>query len=509
MPQNYNACFPATTPPTLYTGTGTTTTFATGFPSLKQNDVVVFTGDNTTGVWNQTPQADYSVNSQNANNVPQVVFNTAPGTDVLITRRTDLCVLVRNFQAGQSIRAQDLNNAFLQQLYLHQEMYSFLEQQFGGPLIPDGSTLQDTFWNKTTDTLDSGEAWVSDDSHIATTAAGDARWLNSTGGDIVGGDGITVVEGGGNVTISQETLAPSPAGTFTQANIVVDDMGRITSAVSGGGGAGGGSVTVVADVTALNAAFAATPVGDVVQVADTTDIDTATVPAINFLPAAGTIEGGYGPGVRCNLVRAAADWTFMNLVFPNTDTRYVNITGDTMTGFLTLNADPTQAMHAATRQYVDAQIPAPVVVNDGALTVTGGTNLTATVTGGGFTANKATATGITLDVDDAFILNTGDNMGGALTYTPGTISNGVAWPIGSNNIFDCAGAFDVPEPAAGFNTNLTGIIRFAAPPSGWTTANGIFQFSGGTPPTMTGACIVPYITSGTNVLIGQPTTNIS
>ena len=109
------------------------------------------------------PQTDYAVNSQNANNVPQVVFNTAPGTDVLITRRTDLCVLVRNFQAGQSIRAQDLNNAFLQQLYLHQEMYSFLEQQFGGPLIPDGSTLQDTFWNKTTDVIDSGEAWVADD----------------------------------------------------------------------------------------------------------------------------------------------------------------------------------------------------------------------------------------------------------------------------------------------------------------------------------------------------------
>ena len=505
MPQNYNACFPATTPPTLYTGTGTTTTFATGFPSLKQNDVVVFTGDNTTGVWNQAPQTDYAVNSQNANNVPQVVFNTAPGTDVLITRRTDLCVLVRNFQAGQSIRAQDLNNAFLQQLYLHQEMYSFLEQQFGGPLIPDGSTLQDTFWNKTTDVIDSGEAWVADDSHIATTLAGDNRWLNATGGNVIGGDGITVVEGGGNVTISQETLAPSPAGTFTQANIVVDDMGRITSAVSGGGGAGGGSVTVVADVAALNAAFAATPVGDVVQVADTTNIDTATVPAINFLPAAGTIEGGYGPNVRCNLVRAVADWTFMNLVFPNTDVRYVNITGDTMTGFLTLNADPTQAMHAATRQYVDAQATNP---GNGALTVDG-TNITVTTTGGQFTANKADATSLDIAIDDVFILNTGDNMGGALTYTPGTIADGVAWPIGSNNIFDCAGAFDVPEPAAGFNQNLTGIIRFAAPPSGWATANSIFQFSGGTPPTMTGACIVPYITSGTNVLIGQPTTNIS
>src|SRR5690606_5825082 len=32
---------------------------------------------------------------------------------------------------------------------------------------------------------------------------------------------------------------------------------------------------------------------------------------------------------------------------------YVNVSGDTMTGFLTLNADPTDALHAATKQYVD------------------------------------------------------------------------------------------------------------------------------------------------------------
>jgi hypothetical protein len=38
------------------------------------------------------------------------------------------------------------------------------------------------------------------------------------------------------------------------------------------------------------------------------------------------------------------------------DARWVNVTGDTMTGFLTLNADPTAALMAATRQYVDAQI---------------------------------------------------------------------------------------------------------------------------------------------------------
>lgn len=36
------------------------------------------------------------------------------------------------------------------------------------------------------------------------------------------------------------------------------------------------------------------------------------------------------------------------------DATYINVSGDTMTGFLTLNADPSTALHAATKQYVDA-----------------------------------------------------------------------------------------------------------------------------------------------------------
>jgi phage-related tail fiber protein len=38
------------------------------------------------------------------------------------------------------------------------------------------------------------------------------------------------------------------------------------------------------------------------------------------------------------------------------DTRFVNTSGDTMTGFLTLHADPTDAMHATTKQYVDMAV---------------------------------------------------------------------------------------------------------------------------------------------------------
>src|SRR3954471_12767037 len=38
-----------------------------------------------------------------------------------------------------------------------------------------------------------------------------------------------------------------------------------------------------------------------------------------------------------------------------TDARYVNTSGDTMTGALTLAADPTGVLQAATKQYVDTK----------------------------------------------------------------------------------------------------------------------------------------------------------
>lgn len=54
------------------------------------------------------------------------------------------------------------------------------------------------------------------------------------------------------------------------------------------------------------------------------------------------------------------------------DGRFVKKGGDTMTGVLTLSADPTQAMHASTKQYVDNQITqASAAIQSG--TVDGGT----------------------------------------------------------------------------------------------------------------------------------------
>jgi hypothetical protein len=54
-----------------------------------------------------------------------------------------------------------------------------------------------------------------------------------------------------------------------------------------------------------------------------------------------------------NLGNATAATDALNM--QTADARYVNVTGDTMTGFLTLNANPTSNLHAATKQYVVAK----------------------------------------------------------------------------------------------------------------------------------------------------------
>ncbi len=58
-----------------------------------------------------------------------------------------------------------------------------------------------------------------------------------------------------------------------------------------------------------------------------------------------------------------AAWVGMTGLESGTSSEYLPLAGGTMTGFLTLHADPTAALHSATKQYVDAgigAIPPPV-----------------------------------------------------------------------------------------------------------------------------------------------------
>ena len=129
-----------------YTGNGSTTSYALTFQYIDEDDIKVsLNGTDTTA---------YTLA-----NATTVLFNTAPanGVAIRIYRRTNVDSLKATFFAGSAIRAQDLNEDFLQNNYAVQE-------------------IQNNTWDKETQTIHSDEAWVSSDTQIATTAAMDARF---------------------------------------------------------------------------------------------------------------------------------------------------------------------------------------------------------------------------------------------------------------------------------------------------------------------------------------------
>ena len=137
------------------------------------------------------------------------------------------------------------------------------------------------------------------------------------------------------------------------------------------------------------------------------------------------------------------------------DTRYVNTSGDTLTGFLTLHADPTNALHAATKEYVDTiaaaslhyhnpvRVESPIDLNVAYNNGTSGVGATLTNAG---TQAALVIDGVTLDLDDRVLIyeqaNTAHN--GVYTVTDtGSISTN--WEL---TRADDADSYNPSDPAS-------------------------------------------------------------
>ena len=131
-----------------YTQSGSTTVYSFTFPYIKTSDIKVSIDGTATSAFT-IPSAT------------TVQFNTAPanGSALRIYRDTDTDTPTATFYAGSAIKAQDLNDCFLQNLYTTQE----------------SKNKTDTSWQTGDETIISTETWAGNNTRVATTGAIDGR----------------------------------------------------------------------------------------------------------------------------------------------------------------------------------------------------------------------------------------------------------------------------------------------------------------------------------------------
>ena len=510
-----------------YVGNGSQVLYTFPFTYYDPTDVYVELYNFTTQRWEKTTLWGFA-------NATTVQFNTAPpappSTDpnypnIRLARCTDIDPLAATFYPGSAIRAQDLNNNF--------EMLQMAIQE-GRCHVPDWlyDFIEKYYWNKGLETLKSGDAWQASDEYIVTALRGDERWLRAAPGpgpgvSLVDGIGTSIEQKGDDVayditpstfwgqtypTVTSTGAASTVSGdvsavgtvqfgtgttyTFPSADGTAGDVlttggdGSLQWAAQSGGG-GGGDATIVLNVAALNTAAAgldASNTGDIYLIQDSTNIDSTANPAVSGLPAAP--QGGWSNEIQTTVQWTGTAWAFVRYAAKNPDARYVNVAGDTMTGLLTLSGAPTADLNAATKKYVDDNIPTPTTVNNNKITLKAGTGLSG---GGDFTLNQSTDKEITFT--NSVTAFNGGEVTTSITTPERTITAG-AFDMSTGPYWTC-GAIAIPNPTDAVS-GMAGLIRVTAEPVSWGG-----NFSTAPTPTVFPSIIPFYVQSATSIRLGQ------
>ena len=182
-----------------YTGNGSTTDYSFTFPYLDTPDI-------------KASLAGVSTTAFTLLNATTVRFNTAPGNGVAIRiyRETAYTNPKATFYPGSAIRAGDLNDNTLQNLYVNQE---------SNDKVADA-------WLTGDPTVISTETWyTTDDTKIASTKAIENR-INSQidsalTDDVVAGSSITIADdtpSSGKITVSVNAASGSATGSMSSAH---------------------------------------------------------------------------------------------------------------------------------------------------------------------------------------------------------------------------------------------------------------------------------------------------
>ena len=202
-----------------FTGNGTLNSFAFTFPIIKRDDVQVSLNDTLIASTEYTFTNDTTIvfdAISPATALQETSGAPKSGVAVRVFRQTDVDDPVATFFAGSAIRAQDLNDNFLQVTYRSQED-------------------ENNNWNNSTETIKSDETWDSSDTKIATTAAMDQRFQDEATETILSSEAWPGSGAGDNDTIA------------TTAAIENRVTAKIDAAITGDIATDGTGITVTDD----------------------------------------------------------------------------------------------------------------------------------------------------------------------------------------------------------------------------------------------------------------------
>ena len=192
----------------LYTGNGSTTNYSFTFPYLDEPDIKASLDTVVTTNFRLLNATTVQFVNNTTDNTP-----TAPGNGVAIRiyRETAYTNPKATFYPGSAIRANDLNDNTLQNLYVNQE---------SNDKVADA-------WLSGDPTITSSESWwTSDDTKVATTKAIEnrigAKIDTAMEADVLAGTDLTKTASGGQVTINHSVTGASSVNNSN--GVVIQDL---------------------------------------------------------------------------------------------------------------------------------------------------------------------------------------------------------------------------------------------------------------------------------------------
>ena len=439
-----------------YPGNGVTVTFSVPFPYLLKSHVKVYLGFNILDGTFGSELVDGTGYTWTSASQIQCTTPPASGQTLTVIRQTPNATRLVDWNDGSNLTAADLDTSDLQNLYVVQD------QQDRNDAAVTLSQAAKTASETATSTANSALSNSSAAQATAASAVSTANAANTTSANA-----LSVANTKGDAAIATANAASTSAtNAVTTANAANATAASAVSTANAATASAAGAVTTAnaADVKA-DAAIAAvsssvnyTSIANVAAIpatpANNTYIEVQNTTGLeSFSPLAGRPAGFVGDSglkARLRYTTAGATWNWIDYSPTDAEGRYLKKAGGTMTGAITLAADPSQPLQPATKQYTDA---AAATLQGNITSVN--TTLQASIASVSATATSANTTA------NAALPKAGGTMSGAITFAAGQSFPGAVTSVSGTAPISVTGTTTPTVSVSAASTSASGVVQLS------------------------------------------------